>query len=77
MVFDNKGGLELITGSPGGSQIPGVILQVLINNIEFGLDIGAASMVPRIHQDSQSLNLEYEKFVIEDTLRILSHLVIN
>ena len=70
MVFD-KGKLELITGSPGGSQIPGVILQVLINNIEFNLDIGAASMVPRIHQDSQSLSLEYEKFISEDTLRIL------
>ncbi len=71
MVFDAKGNLELITGSPGGSQIPGVILQVLINNIEFGLDVGAASMVPRIHQDSQSLSLEYEKFLSEDTLRIL------
>ena len=70
MVFD-KGKLELITGSPGGSQIPGVILQVLINSIEFNLDIGAASMVPRIHQDSQSLSLEYEKFISEDTLRIL------
>ena len=71
MVFDSKGNLELITGSPGGSQIPGVILQVLINTIEFKLDIGAATMVPRIHQDSHSLSMEYEKFLSEDTLRIL------
>ena len=71
MVFDSKGNLELITGSPGGSQIPGVILQVLINSIEFNLDIGAATMVPRIHQDSQILSTEYEKFLSEDTLRIL------
>ena len=71
MVFDAEGSLKLITGSPGGSQIPGVILQVLINNLEFNLDIGAASMVPRIHQDSQSLSLEYEKFLSDDTLRIL------
>ena len=71
MVFDSKGNLELITGSPGGSQIPCVILQVIINNIEFNLDIGAATMVPRIHQDSQSLSMEYEKFLSEDTLRIL------
>ena len=71
MVFDAKGSLKLITGSPGGSQIPGVILQVLINNLEFNLDIGAASMVPRIHQDSQSLSLEHEKFLSDDTLRIL------
>jgi gamma-glutamyltranspeptidase/glutathione hydrolase len=71
MVFNSKGNLELITGSPGGSQIPGVILQVLINSIEFKLDIGAATMVPRIHQDSQSLSMEYEKFLSEDTLKIL------
>ena len=71
MVFDSNGNLELITGSPGGSQIPGVILQVLVNSIEFKLDIGAATMVPRIHQDSQSLSMEYEKFLSEDTLRIL------
>ena len=71
MVFDAEGSLKLITGSPGGSQIPGVILQVLINNLEFNLDIGAASMVPRIHQDSQSLSLEHEKFLSDDTLRIL------
>ena len=71
MVFDSKGNLELITGSPGGSQIPGVILQLLINSIEFKLDIGAATMIPRIHQDSQSLSMEYEKFLSEDTLRIL------
>ncbi len=71
MVFDTAGDLKLITGSPGGSQIPGVILQVLINSLEFNLDIGAASMVPRIHQDSQSLNLEYEKFLSEDTIKIL------
>ena len=43
MVFDIKEA-ELITGLSSGSQYLGNI-QVLINNIEFGLDIGAASMV--------------------------------
>ena len=33
MVFDAKGNLELITGSPGGSQIPGVILQLSLIHI--------------------------------------------
>ena len=71
MVFNNKYELELITGSPGGSQIPGSILQVLINNIDFGLDIGEATMSPRIHQDSQSLTLYYEKTMSQDSLNIL------
>ena len=71
MVFNNKYELELITGSPGGSQIPGSILQVLINNIDFGLDIGEATMSPRIHQDSQSLTLYYEKTMSQDSLKIL------
>ncbi len=71
MVFNNNFELELITGSPGGSQIPGSILQVLINNIDFGLDIGEATMSPRIHQDSQSLTLYYEKTISKDSLKIL------
>ncbi len=71
MVFDSKGKLELITGSPGGSQIPGVVFQVLVNYIDFDLDIGEASMLPRIHQDSQSTKLNYEKHMSSDTQRIL------
>ena len=71
MVFDSEGSLELITGSPGGSQIPGVVFQVLINYIDFDLDIGEASMLPRIHQDSQSTMLNYEKHMSSDTQRIL------
>ena len=71
MVFDSEGSLELITGSPGGSQIPGVVFQVLVNYIDFDLDIGEASMLPRIHQDSQSTELNYEKHMSSDTQRIL------
>ena len=71
MVFNSEGSLELITGSPGGSQIPGVVFQVLVNYIDFDLDIGEASMLPRIHQDSQSTELNYEKHMSSDTQRIL------
>ena len=71
MVFDREGRLELITGSPGGSQIPGVVFQVLVNYIDFDLDIGEASMLPRIHQDSQSTELNFEKHMSRDTQRIL------
>ena len=71
MVFDENGRLELITGSPGGSKIPAINLQVLINVIDFDLDIGLATMMPRIHQDWPYYSLQIEKTLNSDTKRIL------
>ena len=70
-VFDNENNLKLITGSPGGSKIPDINLQVVLNVVDFGLDIGAATMMPRIHQDYQSVEMDIEKFLNFDTRRIL------
>ena len=36
------------------------------------MDVGEASMAPRIHQDSQDNNLLIEKTINEDTRRILT-----
>ena len=45
-----KGGKPfLITGSPGGSRITTAVLQVIINVIDRGMDIGSAVSAPRIH----------------------------
>ena len=71
LVFDNKNNLKLITGSPGGSKIPDINLQVVLNVVDFELDIGAATMMPRIHQDYQSVEMDIEKFLNFDTRRIL------
>ncbi len=71
LVFDNENNLKLITGSPGGSKIPDINLQVVLNVVDFGLDIGAATMMPRIHQDYQSVEMDIEKFLNFDTRRIL------
>ena len=71
MVFNGDGKLALITGSPGGSQIPNINLQLLVNVIDFNLDIGEATMMPRIHQDSQEPELLVEKTVNFDTRRLL------
>ena len=72
IIFDKKNEIKLITGSPGGSQIPNINLQVVINVLDFNLDIGEATMTPRIHQDSQGNNLLIEKTINEDTRRILT-----
>ena len=72
MVFGENKKLSLITGSPGGSQIPNINLQVILNVLDFNMDIGEATMTPRIHQDSQNNNLLIEKIINEDTRRILT-----
>ena len=38
IVFDNKGQLEMITGSPGGSRIINYVAQTLVNLIDYKMD---------------------------------------
>ena len=71
MIFDEKMRLKLITGSPGGGQIPDINLQVIINVLDYDLDIGLATMLPRIHHYFPGDELDYEATVSSDTLRIL------
>ena len=74
MVFDEKGKLILITGSPGGSFIPAAILRVVSGIIDFDLNIGEATMLPRIHKDWPYSGLDYEKTISKDTVLILDSL---
>ena len=39
----------LVTGSPGGSTIPTTVLQVIINAIDYGMDLTEAVNTPRLH----------------------------
>ncbi|MEC8006343.1 MAG: gamma-glutamyltransferase, partial [Pseudomonadota bacterium] len=39
----------MATGSPGGSRIITTVLQVIMNVIDHGMDIGAAVRAPRVH----------------------------
>ena len=71
MIFDEEMRLKLITGSPGGGQIPDINLQVIINVIDYDLDIGLATMLPRIHHYFPGDELDYEATISSDTLRIL------
>ena len=74
MVFDEKGELILITGSPGGSYIPAAILRVVSGIIDFDLNVGEATMLPRIHKDWPYSGLDYEKTISRDTISILDSL---
>ncbi len=65
----------LILGSPGGSTIITVVLQVILNCIEFGMNIQEAVNAPRIHHQWLPDIIYYEKFSINnDTFSILENL---
>ena len=71
IIFDKNDDLFLITGSPGGSDIPAAILRVITGVIDFNLDIGEATMLPRIHKDWPYEGLEHERGLSRDIIRRL------
>ena len=72
IIFDENDNLFLITGSPGGSDIPAAILRVITGVIDFNLDIGEATMLPRIHKDWPYEGLEHERSLSRDIIRRLN-----
>mgnify|MGYP006092302919 CR=1 FL=1 len=71
IVFDENNSLKLISGSPGGALIPAAILRVITGIIDFDLNLGEATMLPRIHKDWPSKSLRIEKGMSSDTKEIL------
>ena len=74
MVFNESNELTLITGSPGGSYIPGAILRVVSGVIDFDLSIGDATMLPRVHKDWPYEGIDYEKTLSSDIVKGLNKL---
>jgi len=52
----------LIAGSPGGSTIPTAVLQVILNYLEFKMDIQEAVNAPRFHHQWLPDQIDYEAF---------------
>ena len=74
MVFNEDNSLTLVTGSPGGSYIPGAILRVITGVIDFDLSIGDATMLPRVHKDWPYVGIDYEKTLSSDIVKGLNKL---
>jgi len=72
IVFDENNELKLITGSPGGALIPAAVLRVVTGIIDFNLNLGEATMLPRLHKDWPYKKLRLEKGFSNDTLKILA-----
>ena len=71
IIFDENNELKLITGSPGGALIPAAVLRLVTGVIDFNLNLGEATMLPRLHKDWPYKNLRLEKGFSKDTLQIL------
>ena len=74
IVFDQQGDAVLATGSPGGSTIITVVLQVLLNSIDFDMGIAEATAAPRIHHQWLPDKLRYERGISVDTLNLLTNM---
>ncbi|MGF2034632.1 MAG: gamma-glutamyltransferase [Nostoc sp. CmiVER01] len=49
IIVTENGHFRMAAGAPGGSTIITQVLQVILNVLEYNMDVGAAVSVPRIH----------------------------
>lgn len=70
IVFEN-GKPIMATGSPGGSTIITVVLQNILNKLEFGMNIAEATAAPRIHHQWLPDQVRVEAGISPDTIMVL------
>jgi gamma-glutamyltranspeptidase/glutathione hydrolase len=61
----------LVTGSPGGSLIISTVLQVIVNVLDYRMDIAAAVAAPRLHHQWMPDEVRIERGFADDTLTAL------
>jgi gamma-glutamyltranspeptidase / glutathione hydrolase len=65
------GKLFMTIGAPGGSRISTAVMQVILNVIDFGMNIQDAIDAPRVHHQWQPDRLSLERGISPDTVAIL------
>lgn len=71
IVFDKKGKPLIATGSPGGSTIITIVLQMIVNMIDYDMGVAEATAAPRIHHQWLPDVIYFESGISADTLEIL------
>jgi gamma-glutamyltranspeptidase/glutathione hydrolase len=61
----------LVTGSPGGSRIISTVLQVIVNVLDYRMDVAAAVAAPRLHHQWLPDEVRIERGFAEETLDAL------
>jgi len=59
----------LVVGSPGGSTIMTVVLQVVLNVLDFNMNIQRANDAPRIHHQWLPDRIDYEPFGLSEDVK--------
>jgi gamma-glutamyltranspeptidase/glutathione hydrolase len=58
----------LVTGSPGGSRIISTVLQVIVNVLDYQMDVAAAVAAPRLHHQWLPDVVRIERGFADDTI---------
>jgi gamma-glutamyltranspeptidase/glutathione hydrolase len=61
----------LVTGSPGGSRIISTVLQVIVNVLDYSMDVAAAVAAPRLHHQWLPDEVRIEHGFADGTLAAL------
>jgi gamma-glutamyltranspeptidase / glutathione hydrolase len=59
-IVTRNGQLVMVTGSPGGSRIITIVLETLLNVLDFGMNVQQAVDAPRIHMQWLPDRVQYE-----------------
>jgi gamma-glutamyltranspeptidase/glutathione hydrolase len=73
MMF-RDGRLEFVTGSPGGSRIITIVTQLIADIVDFKMNIAEATAAPRMHHQGAPDELQVERGVSVDSIRLLEAL---
>ncbi|MCX5829247.1 MAG: gamma-glutamyltransferase [Deltaproteobacteria bacterium] len=71
-IVMKDGKVFLVTGSPGSNRIISTNLQVIMNVIDHGMNIQEAVNAPRVHNEWLPDELQIEKGISPDTIKLLS-----
>jgi len=70
-IVTKDGKVVLVTGTPGGSRIISTVLQVIVNVIDYRMDIAAAVAAPRLHHQWMPDEVRVEPGFQQDVLAAL------
>jgi gamma-glutamyltranspeptidase / glutathione hydrolase len=70
-IVVKDGRLFMTVGAPGGSRISTAVMQVILNVIDFGMNVQDAIDAPRFHHQWQPDKLFLERGISPDTVAIL------
>jgi gamma-glutamyltranspeptidase/glutathione hydrolase len=72
-IIEKDGKLFMTVGAPGGGRISTAVLQVILNVLDFGMNVQDAIDAPRVHHQWQPDKLSLERAISPDTVALLKN----